>query len=293
MKEATRGAVCPVCRSALEFGPDAVSCTGCGASYRLVDGKPALLKDGNLVVQEPSLQKSSRLRRIAMRVLRWVPRVKLSTATRPNMVRLRRMLDDDALVLFVGGGVGSLGNGVHLLGKRLLDGSVNLEVWPGPVVDLIADAHDVPFPDEYFDCVILQAVLEHTRDSNRVAHEVQRVLKAGGIIYVEVPFLQPVHMKSDFRRYTVMGLEELFAGLERVDSGVNGGAASTFAIATASFVGTLLSFGKKPVYELVRSAASVVLWPIKYIDHFLVRLPVAYIAAAGVYLIARKSSRAE
>ena len=58
---------------------------------------------------------------------------------------------------------------------------------------IICDAHDLPFSDETFDGVIVQAVLEHVVDPYRCVEEIHRVLNEEGIVYAETPFMQQVH----------------------------------------------------------------------------------------------------
>lgn len=51
----------------------------------------------------------------------------------------------------------------------------------------------LPFADEQFDFIFCLAVLEHTMRPWDAAREMCRVLKPGGTIIVDWPFLQPVH----------------------------------------------------------------------------------------------------
>jgi ubiquinone/menaquinone biosynthesis C-methylase UbiE len=44
----------------------------------------------------------------------------------------------------------------------------------------------MPYPDAYFDAVISVNALDHVDDFERVASEMQRVLRKGGGIYFEV-----------------------------------------------------------------------------------------------------------
>jgi ubiquinone/menaquinone biosynthesis C-methylase UbiE len=50
----------------------------------------------------------------------------------------------------------------------------------GPVAGQVADAEELPFPDESFDLVIGHAVLHHIPDLDRAFAEVLRVLRPGG-----------------------------------------------------------------------------------------------------------------
>lgn len=75
----------------------------------------------------------------------------------------------------------------------------------------------LPLPDESFNVVICSDVLEHISQPANVWHEMQRVLKPGGVVLLNVPFLYLIHEEPyDFHRYTEFGLKHYAetAGLE-------------------------------------------------------------------------------
>jgi SAM-dependent methyltransferase len=77
--------------------------------------------------------------------------------------------------------------------------------------DVFGDGHALPFLDETFDVVFSQAVMEHMRDPYLAAREIARVLKPGGLVYVESAFMQPLHaVPYHFFNTTPWGIEELF-----------------------------------------------------------------------------------
>jgi SAM-dependent methyltransferase len=70
---------------------------------------------------------------------------------------------------------------------------INLEIYPSYSTDVISIGEDLPFENEQFDEILAFAVLEHTKRPWDVAREMTRVLKPGGKIWVDFPFLQAVH----------------------------------------------------------------------------------------------------
>jgi len=70
---------------------------------------------------------------------------------------------------------------------------VNVEIYRSVSTDVICVGETLPFADNQFDFVLCLAVLEHTMRPWEVAREMCRVLKPGGTIIVDWPFLQPVH----------------------------------------------------------------------------------------------------
>ena len=121
-------------------------------------------------------------------------------------------------VLIVGSG--SAGNGTELLWKDPDIVRVGIDIYPSATVNYIADAHFLPFADDTFDGVWIQAVLEHVVEPSGVVAEIYRILKEGGIVYSETPFMQQVHEGAyDFTRYTVLGHRFLFRRFREIDLG--------------------------------------------------------------------------
>lgn len=90
---------------------------------------------------------------------------------------------------------------------------VNTDIEEGPHVDMVADAHDLPFDPEQFDTVVAIEVFEHLHDPRRAAAEMARVLRPGGQVLLTIPFMFRVHGDPfDFQRLTANGLEQLFQG---------------------------------------------------------------------------------
>jgi SAM-dependent methyltransferase len=88
---------------------------------------------------------------------------------------------------------------------------VNLEIVDYDSTDVIGVGEQLPFKDGTFDGVISIAVLEHVRDPFACAAEMVRVLKPGGEIACEVPFLQPLHgFPHHYYNMTPQGLRALF-----------------------------------------------------------------------------------
>lgn len=153
---------------------------------------------------------------------------------------------------------------------------------------LVADAHDIPFADESFDGVIAQALLEHVVDPWRCVDELHRVLKPGGLVYAETPFIQGVHAgRYDFTRFTHLGHRRMFRRFEEVESGTGQGPGVALAWSYQSFV---LSFatsfwlrGMLMVFTRVTS------FYLKYLDYYLGRKPGSFDFSSGYFFLGKKS----
>ncbi len=122
----------------------------------------------------------------------------------------------------------------------------------GPRTTLVCDAHSLPFEDNSFDGVIVQAVLEHVVDPWRCVEEIHRVLKEDSLVYAETPFMVQVHGgRYDFTRFTHLGHRRLFRKFEEIESGAVCGPGMALAWSYRYF---LLSFTTS---KLLRSLIGV------------------------------------
>jgi len=88
---------------------------------------------------------------------------------------------------------------------------INTEIFNYPTTDIICDGDNLPFKDNSFDVILSLAVLEHVKNPWIHADEMIRVLKPGGIVYADVPFLQPYHgYPHHYYNMTTAGLQNLF-----------------------------------------------------------------------------------
>lgn len=224
------------------------------------------------------------------RSLLW-PSATLNFAARANVARLNRLLRTEKEPLLL-----NLGSGDRFIGAEGLDGAVarrmvNFDLTPCAGVCVVGDAHGLPFGDGAFHGVICQAVLEHTRRPEAVVEEIQRVLKPGGLIYIETPFLQGYHpTPADYYRFTEDGLGELLSGFERVDSGVCAGPSSSLSWLLREYIAGLVT-GFSPASPLRGMAVLAAAWltfPIKYLDLLVGRRPGAAAIASGLFFLGRK-----
>ena len=96
--------------------------------------------------------------------------------------------------------------------------SLTLDISKRKGVDLVGDAHSLPFFGSSFSVVISTEMLEHVRNPQLVIDEIQRVLKPGGKLILTTRFLFPIHdAPNDFFRFTKYGLAYLFRAWRNVN----------------------------------------------------------------------------
>jgi SAM-dependent methyltransferase len=87
---------------------------------------------------------------------------------------------------------------------------VGVDVRPGPGVDCVADAQDLPYPDASVGTVVALNTLEHVPRFWQAVAEIHRVLRSDGVLLMSVPFYLQIHdYPSDYWRFTPKALEVL------------------------------------------------------------------------------------
>ncbi len=287
---------CPVCLVGLQQQEEVLNCTNpdCRRAFPIIDGIPILIDEENSVFRIADYRQRrvttapqrSKFAGLAARVL---PKLTRNVKARQNFRRFLDTLVSSAArpkVLVVGGRIAGSGMSEFLADRRL--DVIATDVAAGPEVRAVADAHSLPFDDGTFDGVVAQAVLEHVLDPHRCVSEILRVLKHGGIVYAETPFMQQVHAgRYDFTRFTDLGHRRLFSGFEEISRGATCGPGSALAWSYQHF---LLSFvSGKHAINLVKAFTSLTGFWLPFFDQLLIDTPGAQDAASGYFFLGRKT----
>ena len=290
---------CPRCKSLLRRDGETLACLDerCAAVFPVVGGVPVLINEANSVfsvrdfVAERSTYFNLRPSRSSRILDRLTPRTSINVKAESNYRHLAQLLaagGSAPRVLALGASI--LGQGMGELSATPGIDLIESDVSWGPRTALICDAHDIPFADESLDGVVAQAVLEHVVDPHAVAAEIHRVLKPGGLVYAETPFMQQMHGgRYDFERFSYWGHRRLFRDFAEVDSGVACGPAMALAWSYTYF---LRSFARsrrmRHILSWIGSLTSFWLLPF---DRMLANRPNAVAAASGYYFLGRKSDQ--
>jgi SAM-dependent methyltransferase len=259
------------------------------------DGVPILLPPGSLFDADTVLKASvpasgGRLARLTELGKRLRPS---STRSKGSPERFARLADlilardsRPRRTLIVGGA--TAGKGIDVLLDNPEIGPVETDVYIGSRTAAICDGHDLPFPAESFDAVVLQAVLEHVVDPARVVDEVHRVLRPAGLVYAETPFMQQVHSGAyDFTRFTMTGHRRLFRRFDQIEAGVVCGPA-TAVVWSLRYLARSIPRRSRLARGILDALVCLFFFWLKYLDDILIDRPAAADGASGVYFLGRK-----
>jgi SAM-dependent methyltransferase len=183
---------------------------------------------------------------------------------------------DEALVLSVGGGP-----------KRVHPAFTNLNIGPFPNVDIVADAHVLPYRDACVDAIFCEAVIEHLSQPEQAVGEFYRVLRKGGKVFSIVPFMQAYHgYPNHYQNFTLTGHRLLYEkkGFRVIDSGTCVGPIYTAIHLSSQFAQEYLPQIVSIPLRIVIHAAGMLLKPLDYRLH---DKPNSYIFASTTYVIAQ------
>ncbi len=276
---------CPFCRGSLMVETNqSYTCRDCHINYPVRDGQPDFRIDGGV-----HGSKSGKLDRTET----FQNRIKMLLRRYPGFYRFLVYTIGPALLLgpssqeFVNrlmpsDRILSVGAGV----MRLQGNVTHLDYEPYPDLEVVGDAHHLPFPDGSFDAAVCETLLEHVTEPERVISEMRRVLKPGGKIYVMMPFIFGFHAApNDYTRFTHRGLEYRMRGFCTEELKVIAGPASALTCVLIEFCAMLFSFGLRPLYQVLSLVFLVVFAPLKLLDFVMARHPeAARIASVLLYI---------
>jgi SAM-dependent methyltransferase len=178
-------------------------------------------------------------------------------------------------------------------GRKLRGDVLRVDRDLGQAVELLADCHHLPFGSSSLQAVVSTGMLEHVADPAGVLAEARRVLREGGLLYLEVPFLQGYHADpDDYWRFTQNGLRLLLeqSGFRVEESGTHMGPASAMCWIASEIVAS--AFGTGRLHRVGLLAGRLLVWPFKFLDYGIMALPASARVASGVWAVGRKPEEA-
>ena len=127
-----------------------------------------------------------------------------------HRVILQSLLDDQVIL--------DIGSGNMALDDPCI---IRMDVMLSPYVDIVADAHFLPFLPESIDYIFSLAVFEHLRNPFVAARSIYEVLKDGGYIYHECNFVFAYHgYPHHYFNASMQGMEQIYSEFVSLRKGV-------------------------------------------------------------------------
>ncbi len=286
---------CPDCGGELGGIEDGLLCGDCQASYRYFRSRPVLLRDKNELFcasaykeKEGSDSGETTRSGITQKIKRLVPGKSINLAREKMFRRLASEYGGKGgMILVVGCGNQTEQLEQHFPGEGTT--FVFCDIDKHADADVFCDSHELSFNSDVFDGVISTAVLEHVLYPDKVISEIYRVLKQGGFIYSEIPFLQSVHEGAyDFTRYSMSGHRRLLEFFDEIDAGMVAGPGTALVWSIVDFFKALSS--NKRVSSILALVSRAIFFWLKYFDYLLKDTPTALDAASCTYFFGAKAT---
>lgn len=260
---------CPLCESSsFHISSTGATCTRCEQMYLLREGKPfLLLPNSQAQIDYEQLVETPQTYKDVMRRIFKMPEERIWSGLAASTIfhLLNKANPDDANSIVV-----NIGAGIESIFRKAFgeyEDVLRIGLPHSGTVDIFGDAMNLPIVSNSVDLLITSSVIEHLSNPEIAVHEIYRILKPGGKVYAEIPFIAAFHMEPwDFQRYTIAGIEQLFARhhFEMEKKGISSGPFNAWALLTRDFFwaitpGAIPKFGSRFIF-------SWLLHPIKYLD---------------------------
>jgi SAM-dependent methyltransferase len=185
---------CPACRGSIVRREEVLHCVECSRTYPWNNGVP-------IMVLDPGRTSFDHERMLGVRpgYSRWKERVVLKSLTDRHVV-----LDFGA-------------------GRQGLDDPciIRMDLQLTPFVDVVGDAHALPFKSDSIDFAFGGAVMEHLANPTRAIDELYRVVRPGGYVYADWAFVFAYHgYPHHYFNATVHGIRNAFNAFRVLETGV-------------------------------------------------------------------------
>ncbi len=132
-------------------------------------------------------------------------------------------------------------------------------------VDYVVNAEEMSAVLPQFDYVVSTSMLEHTPHPWKVVEEVYKTLRPGGIFYLAVPWMFPLHGEPyDYWRFSLPCLKTLIAenGFAELEAGSEGSPHGGLYSFLKCYFPEVLSFGSAYAYYALEYLFSWILYPV-------------------------------
>jgi uncharacterized protein YbaR (Trm112 family) len=271
---------CPHCHSALGILASSFHCTKCKRTFPIQNGIPNFLDFDVENTPDSQFQADQMFERtLTARIHNFGKRI-INSEYRP----VNHVAD---FVKGIGSGhiIVELGSG----SRQLRDDVINVDLFPFPNVDLLANVAKTPFREDALDFIILDAVLEHVAEPHVVVAEVNRILKPRGQVICVVPWVFPYHgYPKNYFNISRDGLDFLFKDFSECRIEMEMGPTSALTNLVSEYIAVALSGKRKITYSFFKGLVLLPIFLLKFLDKFWSRSGKATRIASSLCVLAKK-----
>ena len=156
--------------------------------------------------------------------------------------------------------------------RRLRSDILNIDIFPSDNVDIVADITEIPLKDSIADFVILDSVVEHLPNPVAVVSEAKRILKPGGRLFLNCPFMLPYHgYPGHYQNFTLDGLNHLLRDFSSVSVTPTFGPMTAWVNMTAETFAVMIAGERGTPYVVAKGLALLPIFWLKYLDAIFIK----------------------
>lgn len=271
---------CPSCHGKLQWETGEATCDGCARSYPIINGRPDFAGAAPPETEDAEFQQE-RMNNRSLRGRLYDLGQKIVTseyAPFDHRMAFLSQIEPSAVVVEFGSG-----------NRRISPDIVNIDLFMFPNVDVAADIERSPLRDACADYVILDSVVEHVPNPQRVIEEIHRVLKPGGKLFVVNPFLFQYHgYPAHYCNFTRDGMRHLLRAFAEVAVEPHYGPTSAMTNLVSEYVALAVAGERRTHYLVVRALMLVAIGWLRFFDKWLIRRPQSHRLSGMLCSIATK-----
>ena len=252
--------VCPHCHSALGLLASAFHCTKCKRTFPIQNGIPNFLDFDVDNTADSQFQADQMFERTLTARIHNAGKRIINSEYRPvdHVADFVRGIGPGHITVELGSG-----------NRHLRDDVINVDLFPFPNVDLLANVAKTPFREDAIDFIILDTVLEHVTQPHVVVSEVNRVLKPGGQVICVVPWVFPYHgYPKNYFNISKDGLDYLFKDFSECRIEMDMGPTSALTNLLSEYIAVALSGRRKITYSFFKGLVLLPIFLLKFLDKF-------------------------
>ncbi len=249
---------CPECHSTLSKSAGELCCRKCVCSYPIISGIPCFFSGHVKQTEDMTFQADQMFNTTLTAKIYNLGKKMISSDYQPqkHLTSFISAIEPGAVVTEFGSG-----------NRRLIPNIINIDLFPFPNVDIVADVTKTPLGSETVDYVVIDAVLEHVPEPHKVVEEIFRIIRRGGAVYCLVPFVYPYHgYPHNYFNFSKDALEFLFRKFSYCSVEIARGPTSALTNLLSEYIAVALSGKSAMHYTAWKGIALAPIFLLKYLD---------------------------